>query len=70
MGQTRTVTINKLVITLARVTLTILYRATDFVHVETATLNTTRSLRVNVEVLGVLEGQGEAQSIGHVLVKV
>ena len=53
MDQRSMVTINKLVISHVRVTLTILYRTSDGVHVEMVmqlSLNTSRSLTVNVEV--------------------
>ena len=73
MVQRSTVTINKPVIPHVRLTLTILYRITDGVHVEMVIQlreNTPRSLKVNAEVLEVLEGHGETLSIRHVLFKV
>ena len=73
MVQRSTVTINKLVIPHARLTLTILYRITDGVHVEMVIQlreNTPRSLKVNAEVLEVLEGHGETLSIRHAVFKV
>ena len=73
MDQRSTVTINKLVILHARRTLTILYRITDGVHVEMViqlSPNTPRSLKVNAEALGVLEGHGEILFIRHVPFKV
>ena len=73
MDQRSTVTINKLVIPHARLTLTILYRITDGVHVEMViqlSPNTPRNLKVNAEVSEVLEGHGETLSIRHVLFKV
>ena len=56
MDQRSMVTINKLVMPHARVTRTIVYRITDGVPVEMVIQlghNTSRSLIVNVEVLGV-----------------
>ena len=73
MDQRSTVTINKLVIPHVRLTLTILYRITDGVRVETViqlSPNTPRSLKVNAEVLGVLEAHGETLSTRHVSFKV
>ena len=73
MDQRSTVTINKVVIPHARLTLTILYRITDGVHVEMViqlSANTPRSLKVNAEVLEVLVGHGETLSIRLVLFKV
>lgn len=73
MDQKSTVTINKVVIPHARLTLTIRYRTTDGVHVEMVIqlrLNTSRNLKVNAEVSGALEGHGETLSIRHVVFKV
>ena len=69
MVQKSMVTINKVVIPHARVTIIILYKITDGVHVEMViqlSLNMPRSPRVNAEVLGVLVGHGETLSIRHV----
>ena len=73
MDQRSTVTINRVVIPHAKLTLTIRFRTMDGVHVEMViqlSPNTPRNLKVNAEVSGVLEGHGETLSIRHVLFKV
>ena len=70
MAQRSMVTINKLVIPHARVTRTILYRIMDGVPVEMVIQldhSMSRSLTMNVEVLGVLEADGEILSIRRVV---